>query len=124
MRRRPTVRSKSAPTSSSAPTAAVRLSVPAGGWRSIDLGAPIDVLWLRLSKKPTDPAQGWRFQSRPVILVLLDRGDYWQCAYRHSQGRRSTEGSGAGLDAFRAEICDAAPVSCATAQAKSKRGTM
>ncbi|HTD37961.1 MAG TPA: FAD-dependent oxidoreductase [Candidatus Limnocylindrales bacterium] len=46
-----------------------------------DLGAPIDVLWMRISKRPEDgaPVLG-RFDAGRV-LVTLDRGDYWQCAY-------------------------------------------
>jgi 2-polyprenyl-6-methoxyphenol hydroxylase-like FAD-dependent oxidoreductase len=51
-----------------------------------DLGAPMDVLWFRLSKKDGDPDQ---FMGRIVagrILVLLDRGDYWQCAFLIPKG--------------------------------------
>jgi 2-polyprenyl-6-methoxyphenol hydroxylase-like FAD-dependent oxidoreductase len=46
-----------------------------------DVGAPIDVLWMRLPKRPGDPvgAALGRFNAGK-ILVTLDRGDYWQCA--------------------------------------------
>jgi 2-polyprenyl-6-methoxyphenol hydroxylase-like FAD-dependent oxidoreductase len=42
-----------------------------------DLGAPMDVLWMRLSRRPSDPAPVLRF-DRGKLLVMLDRGDYWQ----------------------------------------------
>jgi 2-polyprenyl-6-methoxyphenol hydroxylase-like FAD-dependent oxidoreductase len=45
-----------------------------------EFGAPIDVLWFRLSRRPgdTDQMQG-RF-DRGHIFIMLNRGDYWQCA--------------------------------------------
>ena len=59
-----------------------------------DLGAPMDVLWLRLSRHPTDPPQtGGRVESGR-ILVQLNRGNYWQCAFVIRKG---------GYDALRAE---------------------
>src|SRR6202790_1935088 len=51
------------------------------GLEVIDLGAPIDVLWMRLSRLPTDPAQTLSRFRAGKLLVTLDRGDYWQCAY-------------------------------------------
>jgi 2-polyprenyl-6-methoxyphenol hydroxylase-like FAD-dependent oxidoreductase len=45
-----------------------------------DLGAPMDVLWMRLSRRPSDGQQTAGYVSEGRILVLLDRGDYWQCA--------------------------------------------
>jgi len=67
------------------------LTVGADGRRSVvrdraglsvlRLGAPMDVLWLRLSRKSSDPSAVFgRFQTGR-ILVLLDREDYWQIAY-------------------------------------------
>jgi 2-polyprenyl-6-methoxyphenol hydroxylase-like FAD-dependent oxidoreductase len=51
------------------------------GFEVIDLGAPIDVLWMRVSRQPSDPEQTLgRFRSGK-ILVTINRGDYWQCAY-------------------------------------------
>jgi len=67
------------------------LSVGADGRRSvvrekagldvIQLGAPMDVLWMRLSKKDGDPGQTLGRVDAGHILVLLDRGEYWQCAF-------------------------------------------
>jgi 2-polyprenyl-6-methoxyphenol hydroxylase-like FAD-dependent oxidoreductase len=47
----------------------------------IDLGAPIDVLWMRLARQPNDPHQTLGRFRAGKLLVTLDRGDYWQCAY-------------------------------------------
>jgi len=46
-----------------------------------EFGAPIDVLWMRISKKQNDPQQSFGFFQRGKLLVLLDRGDYWQCGF-------------------------------------------
>jgi 2-polyprenyl-6-methoxyphenol hydroxylase-like FAD-dependent oxidoreductase len=46
-----------------------------------DYGAPMDVLWLRLSKRPSDASQALGRIQAGRLLVMLDRGDYWQCAY-------------------------------------------
>jgi 2-polyprenyl-6-methoxyphenol hydroxylase-like FAD-dependent oxidoreductase len=47
----------------------------------LDLGAPIDVLWFRLGKRPGDPVQSFGHIGAGQFMVLLDRADYWQCAY-------------------------------------------
>jgi len=44
-----------------------------------EFGVPIDVLWMRISKREGDPAQSLGFFDRGKLLVLLDRRDYWQC---------------------------------------------
>ena len=46
-----------------------------------DFGVPIDVLWMRISKKLDDPQQTFGFFQQGKLLVLLDRGDYWQCGF-------------------------------------------
>ena len=52
----------------------------------ITTGAPIDVLWFRISKKTTDPGQVLGRFYMGTLLVSLDRGDYWQCAYVIEKG--------------------------------------
>lgn len=50
------------------------------GFTPQDLGAPMDVLWFRLSRKPSDtPETQGRFDAGR-IFIMLNRGDYWQCA--------------------------------------------
>src|SRR5262249_46390215 len=46
-----------------------------------DVGAPMDVLWFRLPRVAGDPEQPAGRFDRGQILVMLDRGDYWQCGY-------------------------------------------
>jgi len=46
-----------------------------------EFGAPIDVLWMRISKEPDDPQQSLGFFQYGKLLVLLDRDDYWQCGF-------------------------------------------
>jgi len=74
----------------------------------IDLGAPIDVLWMRLSRQPSDPrAILGRFRAGK-ILVTLDRGDYWQCAFVIPKGEFATIQQ-RGLPEFRETIESIAP---------------
>jgi 2-polyprenyl-6-methoxyphenol hydroxylase-like FAD-dependent oxidoreductase len=72
----------------------------AAGLRVHDLGAPIDVLWFRLSRRPgdTDETQG-RFEAGR-LFVMLNRGDYWQCAYVVAKGTFEAV-KARGLEAFR-----------------------
>ena len=46
-----------------------------------DFGAPMDVLWFRLSPRPATPRRPCGHFEAGRILVMLNRGDYWQCAY-------------------------------------------
>ena len=52
-----------------------------GGFEQREFGVPIDVLWMRISKKPDDPQQSFGFFQQGKLLVLLDRGDYWQAGF-------------------------------------------
>ncbi len=78
------------------------------GLEVIDLGAPMDVLWMRLSKRPDDPSQILGRVDPGHILVLLDRGNYWQCAFVIPKGAFS-EVQKKGLDSFRADLAGLAP---------------
>jgi 2-polyprenyl-6-methoxyphenol hydroxylase-like FAD-dependent oxidoreductase len=75
----------------------------AAGLEVQDLGAPIDVLWFRLSKQPRDPEATMGRFDRGRILVMLNRGDYWQCAFVIGKGSLDAVRS-QGLDAFRARL--------------------
>ncbi len=48
------------------------------GLQSEDFGAPMDVLWMRIPRQPTDPSQLLGRLDYGQIFVLIDRGDYWQ----------------------------------------------
>jgi 2-polyprenyl-6-methoxyphenol hydroxylase-like FAD-dependent oxidoreductase len=78
------------------------------GLEVIDLGAPMDVLWFRLSRKSGDPPQAFGFVSAGQFIVLIDRADYWQCAYVIRKGSFEEKQRG-GLQAFREDIARCAP---------------
>ena len=78
------------------------------GLKVADLGAPIDVLWFRLPKKTDDPPQAFGFVNAGQFMVLIDRGDYWQCAYVIRKGSFK-EKQQRGLDLFYDEIKTCAP---------------
>lgn len=54
---------------------------------SDDLGAPMDALWFRVSRKQSDPAETFGHIDAGAMLVMLDRGEYWQCAYIIPKGQ-------------------------------------
>jgi 2-polyprenyl-6-methoxyphenol hydroxylase-like FAD-dependent oxidoreductase len=74
----------------------------------MDLGAPIDVLWMRLGKKAGDPTQTLGRFRRGQILVMLDRGDYWQCAKVIHKGELEALRQ-RGLEGFREDLAKVAP---------------
>jgi 2-polyprenyl-6-methoxyphenol hydroxylase-like FAD-dependent oxidoreductase len=68
-----------------------------------DFGVPIDVLWMQISKKQDDPQQSFGFFQQGKLLVLLDRGDYWQCGFVIPKGG-FTEIKTRGLGQFQNDI--------------------
>lgn len=74
----------------------------------IDLGAPMDVLWMRLSRRPDDTDQPLARFDAGRILVMINRSDYWQCAFVIAKGTVE-EVRRQGIDKFRAEISALAP---------------
>jgi len=78
------------------------------GLELVDLGAPIDVLWFRVPKKAGDPPQAFGYVGAGQFMVLIDRGDYWQCAYVIRKGSFE-ERQKRGLQPFREEIGRCAP---------------
>ena len=97
-------------------TIGARLTIAADGRDSIvrellpleDLGAPMDVFWFRVAKPPgTEGAlRGNVEQGR--LLVMIDRGDYWQCAFLIPKGA-ADRFRAKGIGAIRAEVAAAAP---------------
>jgi 2-polyprenyl-6-methoxyphenol hydroxylase-like FAD-dependent oxidoreductase len=73
-----------------------------------NLGAPMDVLWMRLSRRPDDPGQTLGRMDPGRIIVLINREDYWQCAYVIAKGGFD-DIRGRGLPAFREEIARLVP---------------
>jgi 2-polyprenyl-6-methoxyphenol hydroxylase-like FAD-dependent oxidoreductase len=73
-----------------------------------DLGAPIDVLWFRLSRKPSDPAESTGRVTLGRIVILIRRPEHWQCGYLITKGGFDRLRH-RGLASFRTDIANAAP---------------
>ena len=73
-----------------------------------DLGAPMDVLWMRISRRVSDPAEALGRIEAGRMLVMIDRGDYWQCAFVIPKGSADHVRQ-RGLLEFRSTIRDLAP---------------
>jgi len=73
-----------------------------------DLGAPMDVLWMRLSKRPEDGTASLGRIQAGRLFVMLDRGDYWQCAFVIPKGGFA-ELRRRGLPAFHQAIVELNP---------------
>ena len=71
-------------------------------------GAPIDVLWFRLSRKASDPESSMGRFDPGAALVLINRRDYWQCGYVIPKGA-ADEVRRAGLPAFRDRLARLLP---------------
>ncbi|MGN6500349.1 MAG: FAD-dependent oxidoreductase [Tsuneonella sp.] len=71
------------------------------------LGAPIDVFWFAVPKRAVGTALRGTVRGDKLI-VMIDRGDYWQCAYVIAKGR-AEELRARGIEAFRADVHAAAP---------------
>ena len=63
-------------------------------------GAPMDVWWFRLPRHDTDPIGGVARISTGQMCVMIDRGDYWQCAYLIRKGS-DAELRAAGIEELR-----------------------
>jgi 2-polyprenyl-6-methoxyphenol hydroxylase-like FAD-dependent oxidoreductase len=74
----------------------------------IDLGAPMDVLWFRISRRPEESGRIMGRFDRGRIFIMINRGDYWQCGYVIAKGQNE-EIRRQGLESFRAKVADSAP---------------
>ena len=73
-----------------------------------DFGAPMDVLWMRLSRRPGDPPNTLGRINAGRVFVTLDRGDYWQCAYVIPKGGNDALRRD-GIESFRENVAAVAP---------------
>ena len=93
-----------------------KLTIAADGRSSIargmlpleDLGAPMDVFWFRVGKKEKNSGALRGNVERGRLLVMIDRGDYWQCAFLIPKGA-AEQYQAKGIEAIRAEVAAAAP---------------
>jgi 2-polyprenyl-6-methoxyphenol hydroxylase-like FAD-dependent oxidoreductase len=73
------------------------------GLKVRDFGAPMDVLWFRLSRSQDDPVATMGRFDTGRIFITINRGEYWQCGYVIPKGRFE-EMRRQGFETFRGEI--------------------
>ena len=78
------------------------------GFKSDDYGAPMDVLWFRVPRKETDETEPFGHIEAGAMMIMLNRGDYWQCAYVIPKGGID-QVTAEGLDAFRRRVVFMSP---------------
>ena len=78
------------------------------GLEVIDLGAPMDVLWMRLSRHASDPGQTLGHAEAGRIFVMIDREDYWQCGFVIRKGA-ADEIRKQGIEQFREDVARLEP---------------
>ena len=78
------------------------------GFKADNLGAPMDVLWMRLSRRPDDGSEAFGHVEGNRMFIMLDRGDYWQCAFVIPKGS-ADELMKTGIGAFRGMILEMSP---------------
>ena len=78
------------------------------GFQVDDIGAPIDILWFRVSRRAGDTAETFGHMEAGRMLVMLNRNDYWQCAYVIPKGGIDRV-KAKGIEAFRDSIAVMSP---------------
>jgi 2-polyprenyl-6-methoxyphenol hydroxylase-like FAD-dependent oxidoreductase len=78
------------------------------GFKVLDIGAPMDVLWFRVSRRASDENETFGRVEAGRLIIMLNRGDYWQCAYVIPKNR-DADLRAAGLEAFRADVARLSP---------------
>jgi 2-polyprenyl-6-methoxyphenol hydroxylase-like FAD-dependent oxidoreductase len=78
------------------------------GLQTYDYGAPMDVLWFRIARKASDPSETFGHIEAGVLMVMLDRGDYWQCAIAIPKGGID-QVKARGIGAFRNRVVALSP---------------
>src|SRR5262249_3113760 len=78
------------------------------GLRVLDIGAPMDVIWMRIPRHASDPEQSLGHIERGRILVMINRDEYWQCAFVIPKGT-GEQVRARGIDSFRDELARLAP---------------
>jgi len=78
------------------------------GLKVQELGAPMDVMWFRISRRPADPSQVLGRFAGGRVMVMLNRGDYWQCGYLITKGTLD-QVKQRGIEAFRQDMLTVAP---------------
>lgn len=100
-------------------TLRAKLVIAADGRRSVlreaaalpleDLGAPMDVFWFRVPKERGTVNRTTGIFAPGRVVALIDRGDYWQCAFVFAKGQADAVRA-RGLESFRREVLTMAPM--------------
>jgi len=78
------------------------------GLEAQNFGAPMDVMWFRLSRKASDGEQTLGRICAGKMMVMLNRGDYWQCGYLIRKGEFENI-KARGLEQFHRDVVSVAP---------------
>lgn len=78
------------------------------GLSGMDIGAPMDVLWMRISRRSSDPGQTFGHAEAGKVFVMIERDDYWQCGFVIPKGG-ADEIRKRGIEQFREEIANLQP---------------
>lgn len=74
-----------------------------------EIGAPMDVLWFRVGRKPDETENLFARVEPGKMMITFDRGDYWQCAYVIAKGQYDAV-KARGLQALLDDIVCMAPI--------------
>ena len=75
----------------------------------LSFGAPMDVFWFRIPKQRNADNESTGVITAGTIMALIDRGEYWQCAYVFAKGREE-EIRALGIERFRQTVAQTAPM--------------
>lgn len=78
------------------------------GLQVMDLGAPMDVFWMRISRHQGDPGKALGHIEAGKMFIMIDRGEYWQCGFVIPKGTGEKIRS-RGIEHFREEIAELEP---------------
>ena len=78
------------------------------GLQVMDLGAPMDVLWMRISRRASDPDQSFGHAEAEKVFVMIDRENYWQCGFVIPKGA-ADQLRNRGIENFREEVASLQP---------------
>jgi 2-polyprenyl-6-methoxyphenol hydroxylase-like FAD-dependent oxidoreductase len=78
------------------------------GLRPVEFGAPMDLLWYRIPKRPGDPEGSFARIVPGRLFPMIDRRTYWQGAYTMPKGSFATLKAG-GIETLRADLRRAMP---------------
>jgi 2-polyprenyl-6-methoxyphenol hydroxylase-like FAD-dependent oxidoreductase len=78
------------------------------GLQVMDMGAPMDVFWMRISRRASDPGQSLGHIEPGKMFVMIDRDEYWQCAFLIPKGA-ADEIRQRGIEQFREDVATLEP---------------